>query len=133
MSPWHRLGCVTVRTEVEAFCRLGTLPSERDNTEDGDEAFEAVERRLHAISAPVTDEEARLLMGCFGDDNCFGLAWTLLHLVESAPSPLVVSEPPPGTNEWVVRLWHRYRNARSDWSYVQDHLAGPAALRAGEL
>ncbi|GHJ49039.1 hypothetical protein Cs7R123_63810 [Catellatospora sp. TT07R-123] len=105
---------MAVRDEVVAFCRLGGLPSEQDDSEDGDEAFEELERRLHAIAAPVTDEEAQLLVGCFGGDNCFGLAWTLLHLVESAPSPLVTSEPVEGSNEWRVLLWRRYRNAQAD-------------------
>ncbi|MFF8592682.1 hypothetical protein ACF061_14765 [Streptomyces sp. NPDC015220] len=100
-----------IRDEVHEFVRLGPLPSEADDSEDGDEAFDELERALHAIDKPVTDDEARLLLGCFGDDNCWGLAWTLLHLVESAPSPPVTSEPPDGSNVWIRRLWTRYRNS----------------------
>lgn len=103
-----------IRDEVCEFVRLGPLTSEADNSEDGDEAFDEMERALHAIEKPVTDEEAQLLLGCFGDDNCFGLAWTLLHLVESAPLPVVTSEPPEGSNEWIIRLWTRYRNSVTD-------------------
>ncbi|MDX2851185.1 hypothetical protein [Actinacidiphila glaucinigra] len=33
----------------------------------------------------MTDEEAHALAGCFGDDECFGVAWVLLHLIETAP------------------------------------------------
>lgn len=40
---------------------------------------------LGKIKSPLTDEEACALVGTFGPDDCFGLAWTLLHLIESAP------------------------------------------------
>jgi hypothetical protein len=49
--------------------------------EDAIADLEQRERLLHAIARPVSDEEAQLLVTCFGNDNCFGLAWTLLHLV----------------------------------------------------
>jgi hypothetical protein len=101
---------VTVRGEVREFCRHGRLPSEQDDSEHAVADLETRQRLLHAIARPVSDEEARLLARCFGDDNCFGLAWTLLHLVESAPTPPVTSEPPLGANEWIMRLWIRYRN-----------------------
>lgn len=104
-----------IRDQVREFVRLGCpLPSEQDNTEEGDEAFDEMERALHAIEKPVTDEEARLLVTCFGDDDCFGLAWTLLHLVESAPSPVVNSRPPDDANAWISRLWMRYQNSLAD-------------------
>lgn len=103
-----------MRDEVRAFVRLGPFTSELDNSEDGDEAFDEMERALHAIEKPVTDEEARLLLGSFGEDNCFGLAWTLLHLIESAPSPVVTSEPPEGASPWITRMWLRYNNSLAD-------------------
>jgi len=70
-----------------------------------------MERALHAIEKPVTDEEAQLMVTCFEDDDCFGLAWALLHLVGSAPSPLVASRSPDGANARISRLWMRYRNS----------------------
>lgn len=103
-----------IRDEVLDFARLGPLTSELDNSEDGDEAFDEMERALHAIEKPVTVEEARLLLESFGEDNSFGLAWTLLHLIESAPSPVVTAEPPPGSNPWIERMWIRYRNSLAD-------------------
>ncbi len=101
---------MTIRDEVREFCRHGPLPSEQDDSEHADADLEMRQQLLHAIAAPVTDEEARLLMTCFGGDNCFGLAWTLLHLVESAPTPPVTSEPPEDSNPWITLLWLRYRN-----------------------
>ncbi|GIE98160.1 hypothetical protein Ari01nite_56250 [Paractinoplanes rishiriensis] len=96
--------------QVRAFVQLGPLPSELDDSEDGDEAFEARERALLAVEPPVSAEEADLLLGAFGEDDCFGLAWTLLHLVESAPAPAVSTAPPAGSNPWIIRLWQRHQN-----------------------
>lgn len=111
------------RSEVEAFVRLGPLPAEGDDSET-DEQFEERTRLLHAIGSPVTDEEARLLASCFGVDNCFGLAWTLLHLVESAPSSVVTVAPAPGANQWLVLLWNRRRNASADPGAIEVPPAG---------
>ncbi len=33
----------------------------------------------------VTDEEAVALATLFGPDGCYGLAWFVLHLIETAP------------------------------------------------
>jgi hypothetical protein len=105
---------MTIRDEVREFHRFGPLPSEQDEAEDADERIQEAERLLHSIEPPLTDDEARLLVGSFGEDNCFGLAWTLLHLIETAPSPMVTAEPPEGSNPWVERLWIGYRNLMAD-------------------
>jgi hypothetical protein len=33
----------------------------------------------------ISDAEVRGLVHLFGPDECYGLAWTLLHLIETAP------------------------------------------------
>ncbi|MFB9413943.1 hypothetical protein [Dactylosporangium matsuzakiense] len=66
---------------------MGKLPSERgEPTVALEEAVERAGALLDRIERPVTDEEAEALADCFGDDLCFGLAWNLLHLIETAPS-----------------------------------------------
>ncbi|MFG2824645.1 hypothetical protein ACGFX4_35090 [Kitasatospora sp. NPDC048365] len=76
-----------IRPEVADFIALGTLPSE---DEEPDEALEVrVDRAadlLELVERPVTDEEAHALAACFGPDECFGVAWRLLHLIETAPN-----------------------------------------------
>ena len=99
---------MTVRDAVREFARLGPLPAEDDSSEDAERKIDEAERGLLAITRPVTDDEAALLVRCFGPDNCFGLAWTLLHLVETAPSLPVSSPPPEDANPWLRRLWRRY-------------------------
>ena len=62
---------------------------------------------LDRISRPVSSQEAAALLTCFGPDDCFGLAWSLLHLIETAPEPVVTEEPDASANQWIRRLWDR--------------------------
>ena len=69
-----------MRAAVKLLVALGRLPSE----EEADETrLEAVENALGALP-PLTLDEAAGLLPLFGDDDCFGLGWTLLHTVEAA-------------------------------------------------
>ncbi|GGM14047.1 hypothetical protein GCM10010129_67770 [Streptomyces fumigatiscleroticus] len=68
-------------------------------------------RQLEAISRPVTGEEAKALAACFGPDDCYGVAWTLLHLIETGPNPVLTAKPAPDANEWHHTLWKRAANA----------------------
>ncbi|WP_323771140.1 hypothetical protein [Antarctobacter sp.] len=96
-----------MRFEVKAFVELGPLPPvSADLT-----VIERAERALQAISAPITDDEAKALIGCFGEDDCFGLGWTLLHLIETAPMPLPETAPHEGDNPWLHLLYARIEAA----------------------
>jgi hypothetical protein len=101
---------MSVRSEVLRFAQLGPLPPESDDAEAGDEAFGELERSRRAVRWPVSDDEARLLAQGFGVDECFGLAWTLLQLVETAPTPVPAAEPPATANEWLRLLWRRQQH-----------------------
>ncbi|MGV9341301.1 hypothetical protein [Streptomyces sp. NPDC003688] len=88
-----------IRPEVADFTALGRLPSE--DGAPGEALEEAVERAgvlLGLVERPVTDEEARALADCFGDDECFGVAWVLLHLIETAPRAR--EEQPEAARQW---------------------------------
>jgi hypothetical protein len=71
-----------MREEVRALVALGRFPAEHDAIPA---TVERHERALKAIARPVNDEEARALLNVFGPDDSFGLAWSLLHLIETAP------------------------------------------------
>lgn len=63
---------------------------------------------LSSIKPPLTREEAADLLICFGPDDAFGLAWTLLHLIESDPGGVPIpTKPQSSDNEWVRLLWDR--------------------------
>jgi hypothetical protein len=95
---------MTVRKEVRSFVDLGPLPPE--DTASEAEVREA-QHHVEAITPPVSREEVTLLIGSFRRDTCFGLAWTLLHLIESGPNPAIRTEPTDDTNEWIKLLWRR--------------------------
>lgn len=99
-----------VRNIVAEFVRLSSLP----DSSASEAVVAAHQDLLKRITAPVSDEEAVLLARCFGPDDCYGLAWTLLHLIESAPggSP-IKAEPDEADNEWIRRLWHRSHSDRA--------------------
>ncbi|WP_448318216.1 hypothetical protein [Streptomyces sp. CO7] len=96
-----------MRPEVQAFVDAGPLPDE-------DAAEEEIQQRTDeflAIARPVTGEEARALLACFGPDDCYGVAWSLLHLIETGPNPVLTVRPAPDANEWHHRLFDRAVNA----------------------
>jgi hypothetical protein len=66
---------------------------------------------LHWISTPVSDEEAVILARLFGPDDCYGLAWTLLHLIETAPGWPIASALSASDNPWIATLRRRGSNA----------------------
>ncbi|GGU65769.1 hypothetical protein GCM10010274_63010 [Streptomyces lavendofoliae] len=99
-----------VRREVEDLIGAGPLPSEDASEEEIAEA----QRLLDNITAPVSDEEAQALSACFGPDNCYGLSWTLLHLIETAPGAQSASYSRNVENLWVQLLTARVEAARGN-------------------
>lgn len=98
-----------MRECVATLVALGPIPSE-----DDDEApIERWEAALRAIGKPLSSEEAESLLGFFPPDLAYGLGFTLLHLVESAPSwgrnlASSISQP-----EWRDRALKRLANVGS--------------------
>lgn len=89
---------------ISALLGLGPLPSSATTTVPTMQAFE---EQLSKVQTPVTDEEACALVQLFGPDDCFGLAWTLLHLIETAPGWPVQSALDGLEGEWIDRLRER--------------------------
>ncbi|MPY56794.1 hypothetical protein [Streptomyces spongiae] len=89
-----------LQCEVADLVAAGPFPAEDAEVE----AIEETQRLLERVPKPVTDEEARALATLFGPDNCFGLAWTLLHLIETAPGAGTARYTERLDNEWVQML-----------------------------
>jgi len=96
-----------VRESVKAFTEFGGLPSE----EAAIESIAEAQRLLELIEPPISAEEGQLLITAFGSDSCFGLAWKLLHLIETAPNALTADYSLNSDNEWVRLLEDRRRDA----------------------
>ena len=95
---------------VAELVKLGPLPS----SENANEAqLQLLKLLMEKIDEPVSDDEARALVKLFGSDECFGLAWELVHKIETAPGwPLCdVLKKQECENEWVEFLRIRVKNA----------------------
>ena len=101
-----------MRTEVVELSKLGPLPA-------SDKPRVALVKKFQdlitSIESPVSDEEARVLVTLFGPDECFGLAWALLHLIESAPGWPIADSLESSSGEWIDQLKQRLRNAGKKW------------------
>jgi hypothetical protein len=92
-----------VRQEVAELLTLGAMPDSQAN----ESTIGAFERAVEKIAPLLTNDEAVALTACFGPDDCFGLAWTLVHLIESAPGAVVPNDPGLQASEWIRLLWER--------------------------
>jgi hypothetical protein len=97
-----------MRQSVENFLSLGPVPDETASPEQ----IKRHQDALHAITPPVSLSEANALAGMFGPDDCFGLGWTLVHLIESAPNWASEGHIPPGTAPGLLRLRKGIENAK---------------------
>jgi hypothetical protein len=100
-----------IRRAVEDFVKRGPLPDQGVATEhDLDQRY----AMLKMIAPPVTDEEAIALAESFGPDECFGLAWTLLHLIETSPNHPRPSESTFQRSEWLRMVWKERRSKATE-------------------
>jgi hypothetical protein len=86
---------------------LGELPRADEAEPEFLERFQSL---LSDVERPVTDEEALALAKLLGTDDCYGIAWTLVHILEEAPGwPLrqaILAAPA----EWADILVSRSKN-----------------------
>ncbi len=102
-----------MREPIRQLVELGPLPTDSAVVTQGEldryvEVLDSI-----GMEAPLTDEEARALVPLFPPDGSvsFGLAWSLLHLIETAPGwPL--EDCLIGEDEWRRILRLRVENAR---------------------
>lgn len=97
-----------MREAVRHLISFGVLPDE-EGTEEAQ--LQAIENGLDNISRPVTNEEACALVQLFGKDTYFGLAWSLVHIIETAPDWPLRECLQEDQNEWIALLKLRCRNA----------------------
>jgi hypothetical protein len=72
-----------MRQAVIALAELGQMPDERA----APETVQAYEQLVQELDPPASNEEARVLLDVLprDDSTLFGLAWSVLHLIETAP------------------------------------------------
>lgn len=97
-----------IRQQIVDLVKMGSFPASKDATD----AIETQEKLLLGITKPVTDDEARELVKLFGPDDYFGMVWSVIHLVESAPGWPLADCLADQSNEWVELLAIRVENAK---------------------
>ncbi|WP_257166366.1 hypothetical protein [Bradyrhizobium sp. SRS-191] len=99
-----------MQAAVRELLALGALP--HSHVADV-ETLKKIEGLLLKVEQPICEEDAEALVSLLGPDDCFGLAWTLVHLIETAPGwPLEGSlEAQPG--RWTELLKARSSGSRS--------------------
>ena len=100
-----------VQAAILELENLGSLPSSatRDVAR-----LKVVQELLEQIERPVSNDDARVLVKLFGPDDCFGLAWTLVHLIETAPNWPLEDCLVGAENEWIKVLEQRLANAAKE-------------------
>jgi len=93
-----------MRAEVVQLAQMGVLPSKGATSVD---RVRQIEKLFYAISRPVTDDEARALVRILGEDDCYGLAASFVHLIETAPGWPLLDCLIDRSNRWVESLYDR--------------------------
>jgi hypothetical protein len=94
-----------MRPEVSNLVSKGPVPSAQGGVPQIKEWQEAFEK----IKPPISDDEAKALIGLFpaSDDDCFGLAWSLIHVVETCPHWPLRECLQDTDKPWLARLRQR--------------------------
>lgn len=90
-----------IRPEIIELVKLGSFPSSK-NVETV--LIKRQQELLLGIVPPISDAEARKLVNLFGPDDYYGLAWTVLHLIEGAPGWPLADCLVNHSGEWIDRL-----------------------------
>lgn len=107
-------GVKEMRSEVIELGKLGPLPSDESvlDKPNGEALVSKYEELIRAIRPPVTDAEARVLVGILGPGECFEVEWTLIHLIETAPNWPLSDCLMNTNNEWIATLKQRVINGK---------------------
>ena len=89
---------------IERLVQIGPLPSSSVATAP---VLQEVEALLANVQTPITDAEARAMVRLFGPDDCFGLAWSLLYLIETSPGWPIEDALDGVYGYWIDRLRER--------------------------
>jgi hypothetical protein len=109
---------MSLRDPISQLVALGPLPDEETASVEEVSVREALVLR---IPEPVTDDEARVLLPLLGntEDSLYGLKWSLLHAIESAPG-------------WP--MWEALRGASGPWrNLLMTRLANGGEIPPDEV
>ncbi|MFC3912237.1 hypothetical protein ACFOSS_02005 [Pseudaeromonas sharmana] len=97
-----------MREQIKNLVSIGVLPAEDVASV---EEVKFIELIVSSIDGPITDDEAKAIVSIFGFDEFFGIAWSILHLVETAPHWPIKECLIRTDNPWITILIERAKNA----------------------
>lgn len=100
-----------VRQSINELSKLGRFPA--DNEEISNEKMSEYVSLIRGIKPPVTNEESIILCGLLGEDDFYGAAWTVLHLLETAPQWPIEEGIQEASPSWQEILRQRVANRDS--------------------
>ena len=93
-----------VQDAVAVLASLGPMPAAEQAS---DHIIGKWESALLSLKTPISSNDAKVLVGLFGTDDCFGLAWTMIHALETAPEWPIWDLLPASGGDWIQLLRHR--------------------------
>lgn len=97
-----------IRDPIKELLKMGPFPCSDEVIQSNLVTLvDKYQQILSSIEKPVSDEEAKALTGIFGEDDFFGMCWTLVHLIETAPNWPLSDCLLNGSNEWIETLRDR--------------------------
>ena len=99
--------CLALRDSTLRIVSMGQMPADAPDVDPV--VLTAWTLALAALDGPLTDEEAIALLPCLPPDDgtVFGLAWALLHAIESAPYGTALISELDDRSWWVNLLKQR--------------------------
>jgi hypothetical protein len=96
-----------IRPEILELAGLGPFPASQNVNLD---LIKKQEELLRGIKPPITADEVMQLVKLFGPDDYYGLAWTLVHLIETCSAWPMEDCLVDTSNEWIALLKQRLGN-----------------------
>lgn len=95
--------CMTLRVPVRELVERHDLVLSDDVS---GETLAWAETLILSFSRPAQDDEAAMLLGLLSrsDDDCYGLNWSIMHFIETAPNWPDWSVLATVEGEWAARL-----------------------------
>jgi hypothetical protein len=91
--------------------KLGPLPD--DKTEIADGVLERYDELLNEIKDPPNISEAIVLAGLFPSTSCFGMEWTLVHLLEKSADWPSIAINAIVSKYWKLEMLQRIERGRA--------------------
>lgn len=104
-----------IRQAIVELEKMGKLPEDTNDDDISDDVIAKYESLLTSILAPITDEEAKVLIKIMPNDSFYGSEWSILHLLETAPHWSKEIIELSDSENWRQRMLDRLQSKNSEF------------------